>query len=188
MLGLKKELDFEYSGVNVKKSEALEESMAVTKRRLDEKDILEDHKLDVKSESVLEEKPYPKMSLHWTNVICDELTEGTTTSKPYHILLKPNKILCGGISVIGNHQTFTGLHRKECCNNANPCCDWPDSHDANNLFEYSKEHKILRIRLDSFVWDRNGDTITFDWSLFCSEAAEFCFEKGLKKLLKIFES
>ena len=56
-------LEFEHSGVNVKKSKALEERMDVTKPRLDEKDILEDHKLDVKSKSVLEEKPYLKMSL-----------------------------------------------------------------------------------------------------------------------------
>ena len=190
----KKELDFEQSELNVKKSEALEETKAVKKPRLveepkpvEKKEDIEDHKLDFESESVSEEKkPYPKMSLEWTNIICDELTDDGKT-KPYHILVKPNKILCGGIAVKDNHQTFTGLHRKECWNNESPCCEWPDSHDTSNLIEYSREHKILQVRLDSFVWSRKGDTLTFDWSLFNSEAAEYCFERGLKKLLKIFE-
>ena len=93
-------------------------------------------KLVSKSE---EKKPYPKMSLEWTNVMCDKLTDGTT--RPYHILVKPNKIRCGGISVIGNSQTFAGLHRLECWKEEDPCCDWPDRHDKCNLIEYNKKRQ-----------------------------------------------
>lgn len=172
---------------------SLEEPTTIEKPRLveepkslDAKIAEEDIKCIVKSESVLEEKkPYPKMSLEWTNVKCGVLSDGTT--KPYHILVKPNKILCGGISVIGNQQTFAGLHRTECWDDENPCCDWPDSHNKNNLIEYDKENEMLQVRLDSYVWDRKDDTLTFDWSLFESEAEDFCYERGLKKLHKIFD-
>ena len=51
------------------------------------------------------------MSLHWANIIFDELTERTTTTTPYHILVMPNKILCSGLSVKGNNQIFTTVFR-----------------------------------------------------------------------------
>ena len=89
--------------------------------------------------------------------------------------------------MIGNQQTFAGLHRTECWDDENPCCDWPDSHNKNNLIEYDKENEMLQVRLDSYVWDRKDDTLTFDWSLFDSEAEDFCYERGLKKLHKIFD-
>ena len=46
---------------------------------------------------------------------------------------------------------------------------------------------MLQVRLDSYVWDRKDDKLTFDWSLFESEAEDFCYERGLKKLHKIFD-
>ena len=173
--------------INLDEPNSVKEPMLVDEpKHMVKKVVPEDQDLEGKSEPVQEEKkPYPKMNIEWTNVICDKLIDGKT--KPYHILIKPNKIMCGGISVINNHQTIAGLHRKECWDNEDPCCEWPDSHNPNNLIEYSKEDKILKIRLDSYVWNREGDTHTFDWSLFCSEAEDFCFESGLKKLLKIFD-
>ena len=84
--------------------------------------------------------------------------------------------------MINNHQTFAGLQRKECLSN-----DWQDSHDSNNIIEYDKDNKMLQIRFKSYVWNREGDTLVFYWSLFYSDAEDFCFEKVLKKLLKMFD-
>ena len=147
----KKELFIEQSELNIKKYWALEEPRAVRNPRLvdeptpvEKEENVEDQKFNVISESVLEEKKiYPKMSLDWTNVICDELAEGTT--KPYHILVKPNKILCGGIAVIGNHQTSAGLHRKECWHNEKPCCDWSDSHEQVIILNTAKNKKSSKL-------------------------------------------
>ena len=84
--------------------------------------ILKQPELGVKCDSVPEEKkPYPKMSLEWTNPMCENL--GKRGKRPYHILVKPNKHLCGGISVGDNHQTFAGMHRPECWVSKDPCHD-----------------------------------------------------------------
>ena len=175
--------------VVLEEPKTVEEPMLTDDPKRLQKEATEDNtKLESESKLVSkseEKKPYPKMSLEWTNVMCDKLTDGTT--RPYHILVKPNKIRCGGISVIGNSQTFAGLHRLECWKEEDPCCDWPDRHDECNLIEYNKKDKMLEVNLDKYVWDREGDTVTFDWSLFHSEAEDFCHDKGLKKILKILD-
>ena len=124
--------------------------------------------LKVKCESVTEEKkPYPKMSLKWTNPICEN-----GDKKAYHILVKPNKHLCGGISVGDNHHTFAGMHMPECWENKDPCKDWLPSHDESELIDY-------------YLTKQEGDTFTFHWTLFHSEAAALCFTNKLKHLPNI---
>ena len=157
-------------------------------KQVEEDTTVKDPKLETKCESESkseEKKPCPKMSLEWSNVICDKVTDGTT--RPYHILVQPNKIRCGGISVIGNHHIFAGLHRLECWKDEDPFCDWPDSHNWGNPVEYNNKEKMLDVSLLKYLRNCEGDTLTFGLGLFHSEAEDICCNKGLKKSLKILD-
>ena len=194
-----KELDFESKEeVNVESVEVSEDILSEPKyiqkpsmpkvlentRPVENPATVEQPELKVKCESVSEEKkPYPKMSLEWTNPMCENL--GNSDTRPYHILVKPNKHLCGGISVGDNHQTFAGMHRPECWENKTPCKDWLPSHDESELIEYNSEDKMLEFRFDYYLTKHEGDTLTFDWPLFHKEAAALCFTSKLKHLQKI---
>ena len=113
---------------------------------MEEQVSLENPNGEVKCNSVLEEKnPYPKMILEWTNIFCDNLN--SEESKPYRILVKPNKIMCGGIAVGENHQTFACMHRSDCWSGDDPCHDWPKSHDMCANIEYDKKRSCFKLSL-----------------------------------------
>ena len=128
-------------------------------------------------------KKYPDKKdiiIKWTNPSSpdpesDTVHEDTTL----HILTKPNRLFCGGISLGNSTETFTVLHRPDCWEGRDPCNSWPGWEEPSDIdydkavCYFSQTDNRLHTNFLFMLQSEEGNTLTFDWDKFLCECSGY---------------